>query len=106
MGSIGILIRTAALWRSCQAHGIERLYHSFEEILEEEVDTVHLVTRFLFMQKQTAVAFECGKHCAYGTLWRFLWMEIREITEAKRREKLYDDGDYALYEQFLCKEMS
>ena len=108
VGSIGIFDTDSSVMEEfARAHGIERLYHSFEEILEdEEVDAVHLVTPIPLHAKQTAAVLNAGKHCACtvphggfsgGNQGNYGGGE-------EKREKLYDDGDYALYEAvFLCK---
>ena len=92
-----------------RAHGIERLYHSFEEILEdEEVDAVHLVTPIPLHAKQTAAVLNAGKHCACTVPMAVSLEEIREITEAvKRSGKNYMMMETTLYTRqfFYAREM-
>ena len=67
VGSIGIFDTDSSVMEEfARAHGIERLYHSFEEILEdEEVDAVHLVTPTHAIAPMRAMAGSriCKVHC-------------------------------------------
>ena len=110
VGSIGIFDTDSSVMEEfARAHGIERLYHSFEEILEdEEVDAVHLVTPIPLHAKQTAAVLNAGKHCACTVPMAVSLEEIREITEAvKRSGKNYMMMETTLYTRqfFYAREM-
>ena len=51
--------------KTAKHYGIERLYYSFNDILnDKEVDAVHIVTPIPAHEEQTVRVLESGKHCA------------------------------------------
>lgn len=84
--------------------GIERVYHSYEAVLDDpEVDAVHIVTPIPRHEEQAVMALESGRHVA-STVPMSLTLEgIREIVRAKKRSgKTYMLMETTLYtRQFL-----
>ena len=66
VGNIGIFdTDTGRMEEFARTHGIQRQYHSFDEILrDKEVDAVHLVTPIPLHAEQTVAVLDSGKHCA------------------------------------------
>jgi len=64
--SIGIYDINQELMKNVSDYaGIEKMYGSFDEILnEKDLDAVHLVTPIPQHEEQTAQVLESGKHCA------------------------------------------
>ena len=67
------------------AHGIERTYSSFEDVLKDEaVDAVHLITPIPLHEDQTVKVLESGKHCACTVPMAITLEGLRRITAAQR----------------------
>ena len=64
--SIGIFDTNAEIMKTfAREHGIEKMYSSFEEILDDKtLDAVHLVTPIPLHAEQTIAVLDSGKHCA------------------------------------------
>lgn len=108
--SIGIFDTDAGIMEAFSAaHGIEKQYHSFEEILEDEaVDAVHLVTPIPLHAKQTVAVLNAGKHCACTVPMATSLDEIRDIMEAVEKSgKNYMMMETTLYTRqfFYAREM-
>ena len=76
---------TEKLEQTSKQLGIPRIYHSYEDVINDpEVDAVHLVTPIPVHEKQAVMALESGKHVA-STVPMALTVEgIREIVRAKK----------------------
>ena len=108
--SIGIFDTDAGIMEAFSAaQGIEKQYHSFEEILEDEaVDAVHLVTPIPLHAKQTVAVLNAGKHCACTVPMATSLDEIRDIMEAVEKSgKNYMMMETTLYTRqfFYAREM-
>lgn len=69
-----------------RTHGIQRQYHSFDEILrDKEVDAVHLVTPIPLHAEQTVAVLDSGKHCACTVPMATSLEDLERITAAVRR---------------------
>ena len=85
--SIGIYDTNRLLMEKVAKHtGIEKLYGSFEEILNDSsLDAVHLVTPIPLHEDQTVAVLESGKHCACTVPMAISLDGLRRITEAVRK---------------------
>ena len=95
---------TEKLERTSKEMGIPRIYHSYEEVLNDpEVDAVHLVTPIPLHEKQAVMALESGRHVASTVPMSLTTEGIREIVRAKKRSgKIYMLMETTLYtRQFL-----
>jgi predicted dehydrogenase len=90
-------------------HGIEKIYGSFDEVLnDKDLDAVHLVTPIPLHEEQTAQVLESGKHCACTVPMATSVSGIGRICEAARRSgKNYMMMETTLYtyQFFYVKEL-
>lgn len=110
VSQIGIYdIDQTALKNCAEFYGIETIYHSFEEILEDgSVDAVHLVTPIPLHAEQTVRVLESGKHCACTVPMATSLEDIQRITDAVRTSgKNYMMMETSLYTYhfFYVKEL-
>jgi len=84
--SVGICDTNPEVLRKvAEAHGIERTYLKFEDVLKDEsVDAVHLVTPIPLHEEQTVKVLESGKHCACTVPMAITLEGLRRITRAQR----------------------
>lgn len=86
------------LEKTAKFNGIEKIYSSFEEILDDEsLDAVHLVTPIPLHEEQTIRVLEAGKHCACTVPMAISLDGIKRITEAVRKS----DKNYMMMETTL-----
>ena len=106
---IGIYdIDKVALKKCAECKGIEKVYNSFEEILNDDIDAVHLVTPIPLHAEQTIKVLESGKHCACTVPMAISLDEIKDIIRAVRKSgKNYMMMETTLYtyQFFYVKEM-
>lgn len=97
------------LQRWAEHTGIQRIYHSFEEVLEDrELDAVHLVTPIPLHEEQSVRVLLSGKHCACTVPMATSLEGIRRITRARRESgKNYMMMETTLYtyQFFYVKQM-
>ena len=66
--------------------GIDQIYHSFEEILQDpDLDAVHLTTPIPLHEEQTVAVLESGKHCACTVPMALSLDGIRHIVKTVRK---------------------
>jgi len=84
--SVGICDTNPEVLRKvAEAHGIERTYLKFEDVLKDEsVDAVHLVTPIPLHEEQAVKVLESGKHCACTVPMAITLEGLRRITRAQR----------------------
>ena len=108
--SIGIYDINQELLKNVSDYtGIEKVYGSFDEILNDKnLDAVHLVTPIPLHEEQTIQVLESGKHCACTVPMAISLDGIRRITEAVRKSgKNYMMMETTLYtyQYFYVKEL-
>lgn len=95
--------------RISEHYGINKIYNSFEEILNDPaVDAVHLVTPIPQHAKQTIAVLNAGKHCACTVPMATSLEDLQAITDAVRRSgKNYMMMETTLYtyQFFYVQEM-
>ena len=110
VGNIGIFdTDTGRMEEFARTHGIQRQYHSFDEILrDKEVDAVHLVTPIPLHAEQTVAVLDSGKHCACTVPMATSLEDLERITAAVRRSgKKYMMMETTLYTRqfFYARQM-
>jgi len=87
VGEIGLYdIDRGALEKCAAFYGIEKIYDSFEDVLDDDkIDAVHIVTPIPLHAEQTIKALEAGKHCACTVPMATSLEDIKRITEAVRK---------------------
>ena len=95
--------------RISEHYGINKIYNSFEEILNDPaVDAVHIVTPIPQHAKQTIAVLNAGKHCACTVPMATSLEDLQAITDAVRRSgKNYMMMETTLYtyQFFYIQEM-
>ena len=72
--------------RAARQFHTERIYDSFEEILEDpELDAVHLISPIPVHAEQTVKVLDSGKHCACTVPMATSLEDLQRITDAVRR---------------------
>ena len=110
VGNIGIFdTDTGRMEEFARTHGIQRQYHSFDEILrDKEVDAIHLVTPIPLHAEQTVAVLDSGKHCACTVPMATSLEDLERITAAVRRSgKKYMMMETTLYTRqfFYARQM-
>lgn len=94
--------------KTAKHYGIERLYNSFDDILnDKEVDAVHIVTPIPAHEEQTVRVLESSKHCACTVPMSLTLDGIRAIVRAQRESgKIYMLMETTLYTRQFLNAMS
>lgn len=89
--------------------GYDRRYESYEELLQSDVDAIHVVTGIPSHYELVMKALQAGKHCActvpMGVTLEQLWDIIREVRRSGKKYMMMETSIYTFQCLYLKKRM-